>query len=141
MHRLTFKMAASLCRFSMTSTIISPCFRILLKGETASYACVRYAKKLAGGAKMSAQPVKKEPLPVETDVDKLVNFVCGANILKDSEMIPLKVDSEYPDWLWKLNCGPPPELSTLDPSDVTYWKRLRKQALRRKAELMKIKKF
>ena len=90
---------------------------------------------------MSAQPVKKEILPVETDVNKLVNFVCGANILRDSEMIPLKADSEYPDWLWSLNCGSPPDISELDPSDITYWKRLRKLSLRRNHELMKVKKF
>lgn len=44
-------------------------------------------------------------MPVETDAKKLVNFVCGSNILKEGQDIELKPDSEYPDWLWNLNIG------------------------------------
>lgn len=49
--------------------------------------------------------VEKKVLPVETDAHKLVKFVCGSNIKKEGEDIVLKPDSEYPDWLWKLNTG------------------------------------
>ncbi|GAB1602490.1 39S ribosomal protein L54, mitochondrial-like [Argonauta hians] len=93
--------------------------------------CIRNAKKLAG-VKMSAQPVKKEKLPVETDVDKIVNYVCGANIIEGSEMIKIKEDHEYPDWLWKLNTGKPPSLDELDPNDRAYWRRLRKMSMQKK---------
>lgn len=43
--------------------------------------------------------------PVETDAKKLVNFVCGSNILKEGQDVEVQPDSEYPDWLWNLNIG------------------------------------
>ena len=50
--------------------------------------------------------MEKKILPVETDSHKLVNFVCGTNLLREGgEDIKLKPDSEYPDWLWTLHTG------------------------------------
>jgi large subunit ribosomal protein L54 len=49
--------------------------------------------------------LEKFEIPVETDANKLVKFVCGSNILKEGQDVELKPDSEYPDWLWKLNIG------------------------------------
>lgn len=49
--------------------------------------------------------LEKCELPVETDAKKLIKFVCGSNILKEGQDVELKPDSEYPDWLWKLNTG------------------------------------
>lgn len=60
------------------------------------------SKKKAG---KGGPVVEKSQLPVETDAKKLVTFLCGSNILKEGEDVPLKPDSEYPDWLWKLNTG------------------------------------
>lgn len=43
---------------------------------------------------------------VETDGNRLVNYVCGSNILKEGgEDVKIKPDSEYPEWLWTLRTG------------------------------------
>lgn len=49
--------------------------------------------------------MEKKIIPVETDPQKLVNYVCGSNLLKEGEDIKLKPDDEYPDWLWTLRTG------------------------------------
>lgn len=64
---------------------------------------------------------KKKRLPVETDPEKLVNYCCGSNILKEGEDVKLGPDSEYPDWLWTLRLGPPPPLEDMDPNTKEYW--------------------
>ncbi|KAH8416240.1 hypothetical protein KR222_011818 [Zaprionus bogoriensis] len=85
--------------------------------------------------------MEKKVIPVETDANKLVNYVCGSNYLKTGEDIKLKPDSEYPDWLWTLNTERIVPLDELDPNDKPYWRRLRKMALRRNNQLSKLKKF
>ena len=66
------------------------------------------AKKAGkAGGKLGAV-VQKIVLPVETDPVKLVNNVCGSNILKEGKDVELKPDSEYPDWLWTLRLGTHP---------------------------------
>lgn len=49
--------------------------------------------------------MEKKVLPVETDPEKLVNYVCGSNILKQGQDVKLSSDSEYPEWLWNLRLG------------------------------------
>ena len=49
--------------------------------------------------------MEKKVVPVETDTQKLVNYVCGSNLLKEGEDVKLKPDDEYPDWLWTLRTG------------------------------------
>ena len=49
--------------------------------------------------------IEKKVMPVETDTQKLVNYVCGSNLLKEGEDVKLKPDDEYPDWLWTLRTG------------------------------------
>lgn len=61
--------------------------------------------KKGGKAGKLGPVVEKKVLPVETDPEKLVNFVCGSNILKQGEDVKLKPDNEYPDWLWTLRIG------------------------------------
>lgn len=85
--------------------------------------------------------VEKKVLPVETDANKLVNFVCGSNIFKEGKDIELKPDSEYPEWLWKLNIGKPLTLDELDPETKQYWRKLRKMGLKRNNQLAKVKKL
>lgn len=50
----------------------------------------------------------------------------GANYLKLGDDPAFKLDSEYPEWLWKL-ADSPEDLSTMSPYDKTYWRRLRKK--------------
>ncbi|PSN35513.1 39S ribosomal protein L54 [Blattella germanica] len=113
-----------------------------------------YAKKIeaAGGiaslgkkkGKLSklGPVMEKKILPVETDPHKLVNFVCGTNLLKEGgEDIKLKADNEYPDWLWTLRIGKSPRLEEMDPNTWEYWRRIRKMGMRRNNLLSKLKKF
>lgn len=85
--------------------------------------------------------IEKKILPVETDPQKLVQFVCGSNINKTGEDIVLKPDSEYPDWLWTLRTGPPPPLEELDPESKEYWRRIRSLGMKRNNKLSKLKKL
>ncbi|XP_030558471.1 39S ribosomal protein L54, mitochondrial [Drosophila novamexicana] len=85
--------------------------------------------------------MEKKVLPVETDANKLVSYVCGSNYMKTGEDIKLKPDAEYPDWLWTLNTERIVPLEELDPNTKQYWRRLRKMALRRNNQLSKLKKF
>uniref|UniRef100_U5ERY2 Large ribosomal subunit protein mL54 n=1 Tax=Corethrella appendiculata TaxID=1370023 RepID=U5ERY2_9DIPT len=107
-----------------------------------------YAKPVAGGLGSKKKKlgklgpvVEKKVLPVETDPHKLVNYVCGSNIYKTGEDIKLKSDSEYPDWLWDIHVGKPLTLEDLDPNTKQYWRKLRKTALRRNNQMLKLKKF
>uniref|UniRef100_A0A6P4FDL3 Large ribosomal subunit protein mL54 n=1 Tax=Drosophila rhopaloa TaxID=1041015 RepID=A0A6P4FDL3_DRORH len=85
--------------------------------------------------------MEKKIIPVETDANKLVNYVCGSNYLKTGEDVKIKPDAEYPDWLWSLNTERIIPLDELDPNTKQYWRRLRKLALRRNNQLAKLKKF
>ncbi|KAI4468805.1 39s ribosomal protein l54 mitochondrial [Holotrichia oblita] len=112
-----------------------------------------YAKKDTGGVSMVGGMLKKKKmgktgpamekkiLPVETDPHKLVNFVCGSNILKEGQDIEIKPDSEYPEWLWTLRTGPPPKLEELDPNSLEYWRRVRRLGIQRNNRLAQLKKF
>lgn len=83
--------------------------------------------------------VEKVVLPVETDTEKLTKYLCGGNIYKTGEEIPLKPDSEYPDWLWNLRLGPRPLLEELEPGSREYWKVARKIGIAKNQILLKIK--
>ncbi|KAG8227014.1 hypothetical protein J437_LFUL000320 [Ladona fulva] len=85
--------------------------------------------------------VEKVELPVESDPEKLVNYVCGSNILKKGEDIKLKPDNEYPSWLWDLRTGKPPPLEEYDKNDKPYWRRVRKLALWQNNKLAKLRKW
>ncbi|CAH2251887.1 jg13809 [Pararge aegeria aegeria] len=71
--------------------------------------------------------MEKKQLPVETDPEKLVNYI--------------KDDSEYPDWLWTLNTGKPPRIEDLDPNTKQYWIRVRAAGMRRNNKLRSMRKF
>lgn len=85
--------------------------------------------------------VEKKVLPVETDPVKLVTYCCGSNIYKTGEDVKLKPDSEYPEWLWALRTGPAVPLEELDPESKTYWRRVKKMAMKRNNKLLSIRKF
>lgn len=85
--------------------------------------------------------MEKKEIPVETDVNKLVNYVCGSNVLKTGQDVKLKPDSEYPEWLWTMHVGRPLTLEEMDPDTKAYWRKLRRMALQRNNKLAKLKKF
>ncbi|KAK0161122.1 hypothetical protein PV327_009634 [Microctonus hyperodae] len=123
------------------TSILSPLrqiTKILISGAQIKTQTCQYAApggllaKMKKGKKATTQTTGKIVLPVETDAKKLVSFVCGSNILKEGgEDIKLKPDSEYPEWLWNIRIGPPPKLEELDKNTKAYWRKLRKQGLRK----------
>ncbi|XP_026478969.1 39S ribosomal protein L54, mitochondrial-like [Ctenocephalides felis] len=91
--------------------------------------------------KKSGPIVEKKVLPVETDINRLLTYVCGSNIMKEGEDVKIKPDNEYPDWLWNIHIGPPLTLEQLDPESKKYWLKVRKMGLKRNNQLSKVKKF
>ncbi|XP_072764973.1 large ribosomal subunit protein mL54 [Anoplolepis gracilipes] len=105
-----------------------------------------YAKPvIQAGMKKSKKIItttEKKLLPVETDVNRLVTYVCGTNLLKEEgEDVKIKPDSEYPSWLWTIRTGPPPPLEELDPNTKQYWRRLRLLGLKRNNKQRATRKF
>ncbi|KAM3957217.1 mitochondrial ribosomal protein L54 [Aphomia sociella] len=84
--------------------------------------------------------MEKKVLPVETDPEKLVNYVCGSNIYTTGEDVKLKEDSEYPEWLWTLRTKPA-TLEELDPNTKEYWLRVRAAGMKRNNKLRSMRKF
>nr|SVE75537.1 EOG090X0KWJ [Daphnia dolichocephala] len=97
--------------------------------------------KKAGKLGKLGPVVEKVVLPVETNPEKLVDFVCGSNILKQGQDIQLKPDNEYPEWLWSLRLTKPAPLEEMDENSIQYWRRLRKLNIRRQSRLMKLRKY
>ncbi len=70
------------------------------------------------------------------EVPPLNMDVCvGANIYKTGEDPPIKEDSEYPDWLWKL-AEPTKSYKELSPDSKQYWRRLNKEKARQRNKVM-----
>lgn len=70
---------------------------------SATAALGKAKKKTAGKAAGSSEKIR---LPVETDTNRLVNYVCGTNLLKEGgEDVKIGPDSDYPDWLFELYVG------------------------------------
>ncbi len=88
--------------------------------------------------KGGAQAIKKVEIPVEKDVEKLAKFCCGLNIYKSGgEEVPIKPNSEYPEWLWELCVDKGPTLEEMEPNTLQWWSRKRRLALRYKNKLMR----
>nr|CAG4635217.1 EOG090X0KWJ [Alona affinis] len=97
--------------------------------------------KKAGKAGKLGPIVEKKILPVETDPEKLVNFLCVSKFLKQGEDIKLKPDNEYPDWLWTLRIGKAPPLEEMDPNSLDYWKKVVKLHKLRNNRLRALKRY
>lgn len=82
----------------------------------------------------------KDP-EVCTDPVQLTTHVMGVNIYKEGQDVVLKPDSEYPEWLFQMNVGPPKKLEDLDPETREYWRLLRKHNIWRHNRLSKNQKF
>ncbi|XP_070160564.1 large ribosomal subunit protein mL54 [Polyergus mexicanus] len=91
--------------------------------------------------KKSSIAAEKKLLPVETDINRLLTYVCGTNILKEGEDVKIRPDSEYPSWLWTIRTGPAPSLEELDPNTKQYWRKLRVLGLKRNNKERATKKF
>ena len=72
---------------------------------------------------------------------QLVSTVCGLNYRVDGaqEAVPIRPDSEYPDWLWALDVKRPlPPLEEQDPNTKEYWLQVQRDMKRQRNRLMKI---
>lgn len=89
--------------------------------------------------KAGVVPQKKQLNP-ETDPEKLTNFLCGGNILKEGSDPELRPASEYPDWLWSLRLDRKPlELDEIEPDTWHYWKRIHKMNHKKERLILKNK--
>merc|ERR1719340_548116 len=130
----------------MTSTNI---FQITAKGLRSNFCSllrirntipitnVRTAAAAAGGKggkKGSGQSVgkAKRALSVETDPEKLVNFVCGSDYRTEEHRegdVPIKPDSEYPSWLFTMDVTrPKPKAIDMENKNtIEYYEQLRQE--------------
>ncbi|XP_030074211.1 large ribosomal subunit protein mL54 [Microcaecilia unicolor] len=101
-----------------------------------------YAKKavMKGKGKGVAKEVLKGP-DVCKDPVLLTTHAMGVNIYKEGQEVVLKEDSAYPEWLFKIDLGPPKKLEELDPESSQYWRTMRKLHIWRNNKLSKDKKF
>ncbi|XP_051028976.1 39S ribosomal protein L54, mitochondrial [Acomys russatus] len=104
-----------------------------------------YAKKPVikgskGGKGAVAAEALKDP-EVCTDPTWLTTHAMGVNIYKEGQDVALKPASEYPEWLFQMNLGPPKKLEELEPDSREYWRLLRKLNIWRHNRLSKNKKL
>ncbi|XP_058870984.1 large ribosomal subunit protein mL54-like isoform X3 [Acipenser ruthenus] len=97
-------------------------------------------KPAKGKGKGMAKDAQKGP-EVCKDPVKLTTHAMGVNIYKEGQDPPLQAASEYPEWLFQLDLGPPKQLSELDPESREYWKLMRKEHMWRFNKLHKGKKL
>ncbi|XP_045400749.1 39S ribosomal protein L54, mitochondrial isoform X2 [Lemur catta] len=132
--------------FGATRTWASCGARALLDPAGPGRLLIRdYAKKPVmkggkGGKGGVASEALKDP-DVCTDPVQLTTYAMGVNIYKEGQDVALKPDTEYPEWLFEMNLGPPKKLEELDPETREYWRLLRKQNIWRHNRLSKNKKF
>ncbi|XP_006897955.1 PREDICTED: 39S ribosomal protein L54, mitochondrial [Elephantulus edwardii] len=110
--------------------------RLLVRG----YAKKPVMKGAKGGKGSVASEALKDP-EVCTDPIQLTSHAMGVNIYKEGQDVVLKPDSEYPEWLFQMNLGPPKTLEELDPESREYWRLLRKHNIWRHNRLSKNKKL
>ncbi|KAE8631362.1 hypothetical protein XENTR_v10001167 [Xenopus tropicalis] len=101
-----------------------------------------YAKKpvVKSKGKGAVKEVLKGP-ELCRDPVILTTHAVGANIFKTGPDVKLKEDSEYPEWLFHLELGPPKKLEELSPETPQYWRLLRKMHIWRNNRLDKTKKL
>ncbi|CAI2309185.1 unnamed protein product [Caenorhabditis sp. 36 PRJEB53466] len=97
-----------------------------------------YAPPKAG----AAAAVKVDKSFVDQDAEKLATHVCINAYLQGDEPGPKVLpDSEYPEWLFKLDLRPPREFEDLDPEKDgwLYWRSLRKRQIEQNRRIEKLK--
>ncbi|XP_068089893.1 large ribosomal subunit protein mL54 [Hyperolius riggenbachi] len=95
-----------------------------------------YAKKTVVKGKGLAKDIQKGP-EVCKEPDKLITHAMGLNIYKAGVDVKLRDDSQYPEWLFQLDLGPPKTLQERSPDTPQYWKLLRKLHMWRNNRLAK----
>ena len=77
-------------------------------------------------------------MDVETDPEKLVNYVCGSNYKLEGEDVKIKPDSEYPDWLFTMDVKRPRPKSweMEDKNTIEYWETVNLEGHKKRNRLM-----
>ncbi|PIC53805.1 hypothetical protein B9Z55_000335 [Caenorhabditis nigoni] len=86
--------------------------------------------------------VKVDKSFVDEDAVKLATHVCINAYTQGEEPGPkILPDSEYPEWLFKLDLRAPRELEDLDPDKDgwAYWRALRKRQIEQNQRIQKLK--
>ncbi|CAD5207492.1 unnamed protein product [Bursaphelenchus okinawaensis] len=121
------KVVFTACRFLRPSSIST----VTVRGQ-------------AVGRKVVA--VKEDKSFVDTDAKKLSEYVCMNYLIEGEEPGPkILPDSEYPEWLFKLNLDDPLPLEEMTPEEHgwLYWRALqnRRNEQWRRIKELKIKKI
>lgn len=78
-------------------------------------------------------------VPVETDPKKLVEHCCGLNYKQAGGEVRLKADSEYPDWLWRMQLEQPLSLDSADTNSIVHWARVIRAENKRRRQIIKLR--
>uniref|UniRef100_A0A1I7UD35 Large ribosomal subunit protein mL54 n=1 Tax=Caenorhabditis tropicalis TaxID=1561998 RepID=A0A1I7UD35_9PELO len=87
-------------------------------------------------------PTGKPYFKFKEDAVKLATHVCINAYIQGEEPGPkILPNSEYPDWLFKLDLRAPRELEDLDPEKDgwMYWRALRKRQIEQNQRIQKLK--
>ena len=81
---------------------------------------------------------------METDPEKLVNFVCGSDYRTDEHRegdVQIKPDTEYPSWVFTMDVKrPKPNAIDMENKNtIEYRDRVRQEHIRQQKRLMKKK--
>uniref|UniRef100_A0A914XJM3 Large ribosomal subunit protein mL54 n=1 Tax=Plectus sambesii TaxID=2011161 RepID=A0A914XJM3_9BILA len=136
------------CIFLRSSTNVKPCAShqdqinfVAQRGLVAS-STLRGPKAPAKGSAVKVVGEKEDKAFIEMDAEKLTKYAC-INYLVDAETPgpEIKPDSEYPEWLFKMDLSAPRDLEDLDPEKDgwLYWQKLRRRQWEQNKRLEELK--
>ncbi|KAM3854377.1 large ribosomal subunit protein mL54 [Vipera latastei] len=108
--------------------------RLMVRNYSAKKTAVKGKVRGLSKEELKGPEICKDPV-------KLVTHAMGVNIYKEGTDVVLKPDSEYPEWLFNMDLGPPKKLEELDPDTIQYWRRLRKENTKLGKKYWKTKPF
>lgn len=88
-------------------------------GISTSNTALAVASKGGGANPIGRKRFRRQPK--STDAEYLVSHVSGSCYFETGEDVKIKDDSQYPDWIWKLDLGKPKQPSELEFGTKEYW--------------------
>ncbi|GMT00610.1 hypothetical protein PENTCL1PPCAC_22784, partial [Pristionchus entomophagus] len=103
-----------------------------------SLSAVTRRRLAAPAAKVVA--TKEDKSFIETDASKIATHVCINFYTQGEEPGPMiKVDDEYPSWLFDMDVNRTPILEDIDDESWKYWRSLRKRQIEQNRRIEKLK--